>query len=101
MLYNNTPFDPSYLTLLSRYSANSLATVATSSSLPICMFIFVNCRFSLPHAARVAGRFSWTVTVTGGVVGRGSGVGEVRGESACRASRVEIRVEQVDSRRVR
>jgi len=69
--------------------------------LPICMFILVNCFFSREHTASVAGRASWTVTVHGGLVGRGSGVGVVRGERAWRARRVEISVEQVDSRRVR
>ncbi len=65
------------------------------------MFILVNCFFRREHTASVAGRASWTVTVHGGVVGSGRGVGLVRGERAWRARRVEMMVEHVDSRRVR
>lgn len=65
------------------------------------MFIFVNCFFKREHTASVAGLPSWTVTVHGGLVGSGSGVGVVSGERAWRARRVEMIVEQVDSRRVR
>ena len=98
---SNTHLPNIYLTLLSKYSVNNLATIGTSISLPICMFIFVNCFFSREHTASVAGRASWTVTVHGGVVGSGSGVGVVRFESAWRASRVEMMVEHVDSSRDR
>lgn len=65
------------------------------------MFIFVNCFLSREHTASVAGLASWTVTVHGGVVASGSGVGVVSGESAWRARRVEMMVEQVDSSSVR
>lgn len=65
------------------------------------MFILVNCFFSREHTASVAGLASWTVTVHGGVVGKGSGVGLVSGERAWRARRVEMMAEQVDSRRER